>query len=115
MRKTLLLASLLAAPAMAQTGHGPASLAGLESIARQICNHRQATVDPTGMAAALEGALGDAMGLRNTDSIIGLIHDGDPEQGAAMWANTMASRTGGCDLLIRMLSVPATTTLAELG
>ncbi len=114
MRKLALLASLLAAPAFGQTGDGPATLTGLETVAREVCNHRQPTADPAGLATALEGALGDAMGLLNQDSIIGVIHEGDPEQGGSIWASTIAGRSGGCDQLIRTLSVPAATTLAEI-
>lgn len=114
MYRALLLASLLAAlPASAQTSRGSAALAGLEDVARNICGHSAATVDPSGLAAGLEGPIGDAMGLTNSDSIIGIIAADDPEGGARMWASTTAGN-GGCATVIRMLSQPGSATIAEV-
>ena len=115
MRFTALLAALLAAvPAHAQTSTGALALAGLEDVAAAICGHRAPTVDPSGLAAGLDGAIGDAMGLRNTDSIVGLIYANDPEGGARMWASTLSGSAAGCNTLVQMLSVPASTTIAGL-
>lgn len=114
MRFTLLLATLLAAaPAAAQTSRGAAALAGLEDAATSFCGHHAETVDAAGLATALEGPVGDAMGLTNGDSIIGIIAANDPEAGARMWASTIAGN-GGCTTLIRMLSQPGSATIAEV-
>lgn len=114
MRFPLLLAALLeAVPVAAQTSRGAAALTGLEDVAANFCGHRVETVDPQGLAAALEGPVGDAIGLTNGDSIIGNIAANDPEAGARMWASTTAGN-GGCATVIRILSQPAAATLAEV-
>jgi hypothetical protein len=115
LRPTLFLAALLAAaPALAQSDGARAAVDGLENVAREICNHRSDAVDPAGLAAAIDGPLGDAMGLRDGDTIIGMIYVDNPEGGAQMWASTMAGRNGGCALLIDMLSLPVDQVLADL-
>ncbi|WP_224816328.1 hypothetical protein [Hasllibacter sp. MH4015] len=92
---------------------GAEAVAGLEEVARATCGHSATTMDPQGLAAALDGVVGDAMGFRNAESIIGMIYDGDPRAGARMWASTTTAR-GGCPTLIRILSQPAEATIAEV-
>ncbi|MEJ6390224.1 hypothetical protein [Gymnodinialimonas ulvae] len=105
-----LAALLIAGPALAD---GRLAITGLEEVAAASCGHTAATLDPDGLAAALDAAGGEAMGLRNADTIIGIIYESDPPGGARMWASTTAGR-GGCTTLIRILSQPAEATLAEV-
>lgn len=116
MRSTapIIAAFLAAAPALGQGTEGARALAGLEDVASSVCGHGAATVDPGGLVTGLEGVIGDAMGLRNGDSIIGTIYASDPEAGARMWAATLAGSAAGCATLVRMLSVPAAETIVGL-
>lgn len=115
MRLALLLASLLAAtPLSAHSSDGALALAGIEGTARDLCGYTTPTADPSGLTTALDSPLGDAMGLRNSDSIIGIIAANDPQAGAQMWASTTANGNGGCGLLTRILSRPSAETIAEL-
>lgn len=106
------LAVTLAGAAHAQ---GAQALEGLQNIARQLCNWTGNPVDPSGLAAAIDGRLGDTMGVRNTDSIIGSVYATDPAAGAQIWASNMTRRAGGCERLIGILDRPAAEVLAELG
>lgn len=105
---------LAVAPSAARAETGQLALAGLEEVARANCGHSAATLDPAGLSAALDGVVGDAMGLRDTDTIIGMIYAGDPRSGARMWASTLSGKPGGCNTLVRMLSQPAADTIAEV-
>jgi len=107
--------AIWAAPAVAQSDDfGVKALSGFERITRDLCGYNGEIADSEGLAAAFEGRLGEAMGLFNTDSIIGTIAANDPDAGAQMWASTMEGRNGGCDLLIGILTKPAAETLETL-
>lgn len=107
-----LLALTVAGGAHAQ---GAQALAGLQNIARQLCDWSGSPADPGGLAAAIDGRLGDSMGVRNTESIIGSVYAEDPAAGAQMWASNITRRAGGCARLIGILDRPAAEVLAELG
>ena len=107
--------AICAAPAAAQPDDfGTKALAGFERVTRDICGFNGEIADPEGLIAAFEGQLGEAMGLFNTDSIIGSISADDPAAGTQMWASTMEGRNGGCELLIDILEKPAAETLETL-
>lgn len=109
----LLSATLFSTVAIADSG--AEAVAGLEEVARFNCQHASASTDPTGLADALQGELGTAMGLRDGSTIIGMIYSDDPKAGAGMWASTLSGAPGGCETLIRMLTQPVDDTLAEIG
>lgn len=109
----LTILTILALGSGPASADGTAAVAGLEDVARSVCGHTARTADPTGLATALDGVVGDAMGLRDGSTIIGMIYGNDPEGGARMWASTTTAN-GGCPTLIRMLSQPATATIAEV-
>ncbi|MEX3017672.1 hypothetical protein [Gymnodinialimonas hymeniacidonis] len=102
---------LAASPAFAD---GALALAGLQEIARSPCAYRDEPVDPQGLAAALDGVIGDVMGLRDSDTIIGMIYDGDPQAGARMWASNLALTHQGCETLVHILSSPVEALIAEV-
>lgn len=63
---------IAATPAAVQTDDfGIKALIGFERTTRDLCGYPGQTVDPAGLAAALAGPLSEAMGLLNTESIIG--------------------------------------------
>lgn len=111
-RLVFLLATLI--PNVSIAGSGDEAVAGLKEVARFNCQHADASTDPKGLADALEGELGTAMGLKDGSTIIGMIYSGDPKAGARMWASTLSGKPGGCRTLIRMLTQPVRDTLAEV-
>lgn len=107
----ILFFASLAIPAHAQ---GRAAVNGLTNTARQLCDWSGNVADPNGLAAELDGRLGDAIGLRNGNSIIGTVYASDPTAGAQIWASNMASMSGGCDKLTDILDNPAAQALSHL-
>lgn len=108
------MAWIILFPTFAVSGGGADAVAGLEEVARFNCEHSNPSTDPIGLASALEGDLGTAMGLKDSNSIVGMIYSSDPKAGARMWASTLSGKQGGCDTLIRILVQPVQDTLAEI-
>jgi len=107
--------AIWAAPAAAQSDDfGTKALTGFERITRDFCGYKGDIADAEGLVAAFEGQLGEAIGLFNTDSIIGIVAADDPAAGTQMWASTMEGRNGGCEMLIGILDKPAAETLETL-
>ncbi len=105
---------LAAAPAIAQTSEGVLARMGLEVIARDLSAYSATEADPSGPEIGLEDSIGYAMGLQDTNLIIGMIYIGDPQTGAPAWTCT-ATRTGTSRAaLTGILSRPAAKTTAEL-
>ena len=107
----VILAALLANPASAQ---GQQAVTGLNNIAQQLCGWTGGVADPSGLAAALDGPLGDVMGFRDSDSLVGSVYASDPRAGAQMWASNGSRRSGGCEQLVAILNRPASQVLADL-
>lgn len=107
--------AILATPVAADSDNfGTKALAGFERTTRNLCGYRGEIVDAEGLIAAFEGRLGQAMGLFNSDSIIGIIAANDPDAAAQMWASTTEGRKGGCELLIGILEKTAAENLETL-